>query len=92
MLINEGTHHYIGFLEDKAPLFMKELWALLLSAQESPTGIPLELIREKLDERNRKKEELEIAKGRLDKIKRLVDPNAFNEVEDKKKGTLPNSS
>jgi hypothetical protein len=30
---------------------MKELWTLLLSAQADPSGIPPELIREKLDER-----------------------------------------
>jgi hypothetical protein len=30
---------------------MKELWNLLLSAQEEPSGIPNELIREKIDEK-----------------------------------------
>jgi hypothetical protein len=35
---------------------MLELWKLLLSAQNEPTGIPPELIREKLDEKQRKME------------------------------------
>ncbi|ODQ52342.1 PWI domain-containing protein, partial [Saitoella complicata NRRL Y-17804] len=33
-----------GFLEKNAPAFTKELWNLLLSAQDNPTGIPTELI------------------------------------------------
>lgn len=29
-----------GFLEDKTPQFMLELWNLLLEAQKEPSGIP----------------------------------------------------
>lgn len=40
-----------GFLNGKnAKLFVEELWALLLSAQESETGIPKEMIEMKKDE------------------------------------------
>jgi serine/arginine repetitive matrix protein 1 len=43
-----------GFLEEKSPLFMEELWKLLLSAQTEQTGIPKELIEEKKEEKERK--------------------------------------
>lgn len=44
-----------GFLEDKTPLFMKELWRLLLSAQESLGGIPavfVEIKKEEIRQKN----------------------------------------
>lgn len=47
-----------GFLNGKnARQFMDELWALLLSAQESETGIPDEFIQQKKDEILRRDEE-----------------------------------
>lgn len=47
-----------GFLNGKnARQFMDELWALLLSAQESETGIPEEFIQQKKDEILRREEE-----------------------------------
>jgi hypothetical protein len=39
-----------GFLEAKAPQFMKELWNLLLSAQDSVGGIPKEFLELKKEE------------------------------------------
>lgn len=48
---------------------MLELWRLLLSAQADPSGIPQELIREKLDEKQRKLEQIQQAQKRLDMIK-----------------------
>lgn len=40
-----------GFLNGKnAKIFVEQLWALLLSAQESDTGIPKEMIEMKKDE------------------------------------------
>merc|ERR1719247_1233577 len=33
-----------AFLARKAPKFMKELWEMLLSAQESPVGVPKQLL------------------------------------------------
>jgi serine/arginine repetitive matrix protein 1 len=33
-----------GFLEDKTPLFMEELWKLLVSANSNPFGIPQEFL------------------------------------------------
>lgn len=52
----------LGFLEDKAQLFVKELWDLLLQAQTEPSGIPPVLIREKMDEKNRKLEQIQLVK------------------------------
>ncbi len=36
-----------GFLEDKTPKFMSELWALMLSAQDSLGGIPKAFLEDK---------------------------------------------
>ncbi|KAI9159379.1 hypothetical protein H9P43_008719 [Blastocladiella emersonii ATCC 22665] len=38
----------VGFLEDKTAAFMKDLWKKLVSAQNSPEGIPAELIDAKI--------------------------------------------
>jgi serine/arginine repetitive matrix protein 1 len=35
-----------GFLESKSAPFCKELWKLLISAQESPGGVPKEFVEE----------------------------------------------
>ena len=39
-----------GFLEKNAADFMRELWTLLLSAQNSATGIPKEFLEKKKQE------------------------------------------
>ena len=39
-----------GFLEANTPEFMLELWKLLLSAQDTPGGIPQQLIDQKKEE------------------------------------------
>lgn len=49
-------------MEDKTSIFMEELWKLLLSAQSEESGIPPELIKEKIDEKERKREEYERTK------------------------------
>lgn len=46
-----------GFLEKSAPIFMKELWEMLISAQESPVGIPERLLEAKKAELQKKREE-----------------------------------
>ncbi|RPB19822.1 PWI domain-containing protein [Terfezia boudieri ATCC MYA-4762] len=51
-----------GFLEKDTPAFCKQLWSLLLSAQDSKTGVPQELL-------EAKKEEL-----RLEKVRRHSHP------------------
>lgn len=49
-----------GFLNGRnARQFMEELWALLLSAQESETGIPAEFLQQKKEEILKREEEAE---------------------------------
>lgn len=47
----------MGFLEGKTAEFMEELWGLLLSAQESPGGVPRLFVEEKKEELRLKREE-----------------------------------
>lgn len=44
-----------GFMEKHTLVFMKELWALLLSAQQNVSGIPQQFLDEKAEEAKRKK-------------------------------------
>lgn len=46
-----------GFLEKNAPIFVTELWKLLLSAQEGENGIPAIFLEEKMEQIRRKKVE-----------------------------------
>ena len=68
-----GTDHFLtyhlGFLEERTPQYVSELWSLLLAAQDDPTGIPPALIREKQDEKQRKMEQIALAQKQLDKIR-----------------------
>ena len=43
-------HNLMSFLEKNTSLFMKELWGLLISAQQSDDGVPLQLVRAKQEE------------------------------------------
>ncbi|KAG9020727.1 hypothetical protein FRB95_003600 [Tulasnella sp. JGI-2019a] len=45
-----------GFLRAKTPEFMIELWKLLMSAQKSPGGVPIEFVEEKKQEMRAKQE------------------------------------
>merc|ERR1711971_944652 len=46
-----------GFMERKAAPFCSELWKYLLSAQESPVGVPKEFVEKKKEELRQKREE-----------------------------------
>eukprot|EP00405_Crypthecodinium_cohnii_P005667 CAMPEP_0194765478 /NCGR_PEP_ID=MMETSP0323_2-20130528/26797_1 /TAXON_ID=2866 ORGANISM="Crypthecodinium cohnii, Strain Seligo" /NCGR_SAMPLE_ID=MMETSP0323_2 /ASSEMBLY_ACC=CAM_ASM_000346 /LENGTH=213 /DNA_ID=CAMNT_0039695111 /DNA_START=29 /DNA_END=671 /DNA_ORIENTATION=+ len=48
-----------GFMAQKAAPFCSELWAHLLSAQESEVGVPQDFIEQKKEELRQKKEEAE---------------------------------
>mmetsp|Transcript_54523 Transcript_54523/g.127430 ORF Transcript_54523/g.127430 Transcript_54523/m.127430 type:complete len:190 (+) Transcript_54523:56-625(+) len=48
-----------GFLETKAQAFCSELWQYLLSAQQSPVGVPKEFVEQKKAELKEKKDEAE---------------------------------
>ena len=45
--IKQIQHGLTGFLDKDAPAFCKEMWNLLLSAQDSSNGIPKELLEAK---------------------------------------------
>ena len=47
---NEMHLNLTGFLDKNTSVFMKELWELLISAQEEPTGIPRKFLDAKAKE------------------------------------------
>lgn len=73
-----------GFLNGKnARQFMDELWALLLSAQDSDTGIPAEFIQQKKDEIIKREEEQKI----LDAIKLEKENSDIDKSKDRGRST-----
>ncbi|CAG8844638.1 35662_t:CDS:2, partial [Racocetra persica] len=46
-----------GFLERNAPIFVTELWKLLLSAQDCESGIPAIFLEQKMEEIRKRKED-----------------------------------
>lgn len=86
--------HLTGFLEKNSPIFMQELWDLLLDAQENPTGIPTKFIEEKKEELRRKKIEEEKIRKRLER-ERLQESAAREEarlIRQKEREKNPDSS
>ena len=61
-----------GFLERKTPAFCSELWALLISAQESVGGIPAIFLEKKKEELKRKKEEVTRVSTEIDTREKQV--------------------
>ncbi|RIB06755.1 PWI domain-containing protein [Gigaspora rosea] len=47
-----------GFLERNAPIFVTELWKLLLSAQDCESGIPAIFLEQKMEEIRKRKVEI----------------------------------
>merc|ERR1712056_15318 len=62
-----------GFMERKAAPFVSELWANLLSAQDSPVGVPQEFIDKKKDDLRAKKEEAEKVQAEIRKRKQELE-------------------
>ena len=60
-----------GFMGEASMTLMTELQNLLLQAQEEPSGIPKQLVKDKLTEKEKKLKEIEDAKKRLAMIKEL---------------------
>merc|ERR1740121_3510659 len=58
-----------GFMERKAAPFVSELWQHLLSAQESPVGVPQEFIDKKKEDLKVKKQEAERVQEEIKKRK-----------------------
>ena len=63
----EMTINLKGFLEANTTKFMKELWTLLVSAQENPTGIPQVLLDIKKAEMEKQRQEEETLRAELDR-------------------------
>lgn len=59
-----------GFMERKAAPFCSELWKHLLSAQESPVGVPRDFIEKKKDDLRQKREEAERVQEELRRRKK----------------------
>jgi hypothetical protein len=55
----------MSFLEEQTPVFMAELWKLLISAQASVTGIPLEFLEKKKEEIRKRKAESEMLREKV---------------------------
>lgn len=71
-----------GFMERKAGPFCSELWQHLISAQESPVGVPREFIDQKKEELKKKKEEAEKVQEELKRRKQDLeeaDPRLWNQ-------------
>lgn len=62
-----------GFMERKAAPFCSELWQHLLSAMESPVGVPREFIDQKKEELRQKKEEAERVQDELKRRKQELE-------------------
>ncbi|EER06207.1 serine/arginine regulated nuclear matrix protein, putative [Perkinsus marinus ATCC 50983] len=58
-----------GFLQRGAAPFCEELWEMLLSAQDSPAGVPAQLVDRKKRDMMRKKEEAEKVKREIEQRK-----------------------
>jgi serine/arginine repetitive matrix protein 1 len=54
-----------GFLESKTKIFMKELWSLLISAQNNIHGIPTEMLEQKKQELEKERREKELISQKL---------------------------
>ncbi len=63
----------LGFLEGKTLDVVKERWDMLLSAQDSPNGIPPALSAEKQQEAERKRLQIEAHKAKLEQISKLAE-------------------
>lgn len=64
----------MGFLESQTADFMAELWELLISAQESPGGVPKRFVEEKKEELRLKREEGErVVREARERARRAAD-------------------
>ncbi|XP_008803113.2 serine/arginine repetitive matrix protein 1-like isoform X2 [Phoenix dactylifera] len=61
-----------GFMEKNTGKFMKELWALLLSAQNNASGVPQQLLDAKKEETDRRKAETDRIAQEIQKRKEKV--------------------
>eukprot|EP01029_Cantina_marsupialis_P031745 TRINITY_DN921_c0_g1_i2.p1 TRINITY_DN921_c0_g1~~TRINITY_DN921_c0_g1_i2.p1 ORF type:complete len:223 (+),score=60.30 TRINITY_DN921_c0_g1_i2:86-670(+) len=62
----------LEFLDKKTPEFMKELWSLLVSAQEQESGIPLQFVQDRMKELSKNQDKNEVISERLKEISEKV--------------------
>ncbi|KAI8979145.1 PWI domain-containing protein [Mycotypha africana] len=74
-----------GFLESKTKIFIKELWNLLLSAQNSVGGIPAEFIEQKKEELRKQQEEEEKRRAHRQSVMDTIRKKQAAEMEDLRK-------
>jgi len=72
-----------GFLDEHSAQFMKELWILLLSAQDNLGGIPTEFLEEKKREIRKKKEEHDKINAEVQRSREKVEREL--QIREKKK-------
>ena len=78
-----------GFIGDLTPTFMQELQTLLLSAQSEPNGIPKELVKEKMSEKDRMQKLIEEQRKKVALIRKLQAGKATEQdPEQNNKGKL----
>ncbi|CAO3666615.1 hypothetical protein G6F70_003266 [Rhizopus microsporus] len=73
-----------GFLENNAKVFVKELWNLLLSAQNSVGGIPAIFIEQKKEELRKKREREEAKRAERDSVMETIKRRRNEEMDDLK--------
>ncbi|KAG1440369.1 hypothetical protein G6F56_011952 [Rhizopus delemar] len=71
-----------GFLESNAKVFVKELWILLLSAQNSVGGIPAIFLEQKKEELRIKKEKEDQRRAERDSVMETIKKRRWDEKED----------
>mmetsp|Transcript_15344 Transcript_15344/g.43531 ORF Transcript_15344/g.43531 Transcript_15344/m.43531 type:complete len:202 (+) Transcript_15344:70-675(+) len=75
-----------GFMERKAAPFCSELWTHLLSAQESPVGVPRQFIDEKKEELKQKREEAERVQEELKRRRQDLEEAARGAAPERRRG------
>ncbi|KAF0491445.1 PWI domain-containing protein [Gigaspora margarita] len=76
-----------GFLERNAPIFVTELWKLLLSAQDCESGIPAIFLEQKMEEIRKRKEDDERIMAEIRRRREREDEERakFREIREKER-------
>jgi len=69
----ELQHQLEGFLEKDTPAFVKELWMLLISANENESGIPSTLLEQKKNELRQKREDSDRIEAAVNKQRDTIE-------------------
>lgn len=80
-----------GFMERNTGKFMKELWALLLSAQNNASGVPQQFLEAKEEEMRKKKDEMDRIANEIQKKKERENRELDHEKRKKMDDYVSNS-